>query len=78
MDVTIIKLCLDDANQFIDMMKKSIILPKHWVSAPTNLDSFKNYLEKMNQPNAKSFLDFVDEIHIAGVFNISEMILGCF
>lgn len=78
MKINIRQPLLKDADSFIEMMQKSKKLHYPWINAPLCIEEFLSYLERMNKPNAKGFLVFVDEIHIAGVFNISEIVRGCF
>lgn len=69
---------LNDAVQFIDFMKRSESLHSPWTIAPKTLNEFEQYIERIQQPNQKGLLVEVDEKNIAGVFNINEIVFGCF
>ncbi len=66
-----------DEHAFILAMEKSKQLHEPWVEAPTTTESFQNYLRRYQQPNQKSYLVCVDN-HIAGVFNVNEIVRGAF
>ena len=69
---------LTDANQFIKAMQKSESLHSPWTIAPKTLEEFEKYIMRCQQPNQKGFLVESFEGEIAGVFNISEIVRGCF
>ena len=78
MNISIREPKLSDANNFITAIQNSQQLHAPWVSAPVTLDEYQNYLLRFQQGHAKSYLSLVDNTYIAGVFNISEIVLGCF
>lgn len=78
MDIKIRKPGLADADQFIATMSRSADLHSPWVSAPKTPNEFQRYIERIQQPNQEGLLVEVDGKDIAGVFNISEIVLGCF
>jgi ribosomal-protein-alanine N-acetyltransferase len=49
-----------------------------WTTAPQTLEEFQKYIERIAQPNQEGFIVEVAKKEIAGVFNISEIVLGCF
>jgi RimJ/RimL family protein N-acetyltransferase len=67
-----------DASEFILCMKRSEGIHFPWVKAPKTEAEFEKYLERLKQPNQKGFLLLNEEAKIAGVFNISEIVLGSF
>lgn len=69
---------INDAVQFIDFMSRSQSLHSPWTTAPKTLNEFEQYIERIQQPNQKGLLVEVDEKNIAGVFNINEIVFGCF
>ncbi len=78
MNISIRESKLSDAHLFIASMQKSKHLHTPWVNPPLTLDDYENFLARFEQANAKSYLVLVDDIHIAGIFNISEIVLACF
>ncbi len=69
---------INDAVQFIYFMSRSESLHSPWTTAPKTLNEFEQYIERIQQPNQKGLLVEVDEKNIAGVFNINEIVFGCF
>ena len=69
---------LADANQFIKTMQNSVSFHSPWTIAPKTFEEFEKYITRCQQPNQKGFLVESAEGEIAGVFNISEIVLGCF
>lgn len=69
---------LADANQFIKTMQNSVSLHSPWTIAPKTFEKFEKYITRCQLPNQKGFLVESAEGEIAGVLNISEIVLGCF
>ncbi len=78
MNIRIRKPVLSDANEFIKIMQQSEHLHQPWTNAPKTLEAFEQYIERISNFNQKGFLVEVAESKIAGVFNISEIVFGCF
>lgn len=68
---------LQDEAEFLDAMQKSKALHHPWVSAPLTPEEFHAYIKRSEQDNQKCFLVLKNN-QIAGVFNISEIVRGCF
>ena len=68
---------LQDETAFLSAMQKSISLHHPWVKAPLTHEEFQVYIKRSEQDNQKSFLVLKNN-EIAGVFNISEIVRGCF
>ena len=67
-----------DAENFILAMTRSESIHSPWVIVPKTIDEYDKYILRIKQPNQKGFLVEVDEQDIAGVFNLSEIVYGCF
>ena len=59
-------------------MQRSQVLHQPWVASPQTPEGFKNYIQRSQQSNQKSFLVLNQTGNIAGVFNISEIVRGFF
>lgn len=68
----------EDKQLFIQAMNKSISFLEPWVKVPLSNDEFDEYIKRYQQPNQKSYLVCDSSGHLAGVFNISEIIYGAF
>jgi len=68
---------LGDEDAFLIAIQKSQSLHHPWVKAPQNSEEFKDYIQRYQQTDYKSFLVFLDK-NIIGVFNISEIVRGFF
>ena len=70
---------LPDQREFLASVRKSHLLHAPWTVAPTNPAQFRAYIEQMAQPTNCAFLVCRrdDEI-IAGVINITNIVLGSF
>ncbi|MDP1574401.1 MAG: GNAT family N-acetyltransferase [Coxiellaceae bacterium] len=77
MMITIREPTLQDETAFLSAMQKSISLHHPWVKAPLTSEEFHAYIKRSQQDNQKCFLILKDS-QIAGVFNISEIVRGCF
>ena len=75
--ITIREPALQDEIHFLQAMQKSKALHHPWVSAPLTSDEFHSYIKRSQQDNQKSLLVLKDN-KISGVFNISEIVRGCF
>lgn len=78
MKITIREPNLNDSIQFIDIMRRSESLHSPWTTAPRTLNEFEKYIERIQEPNQKGLLVEINEKNIAGVFNINEIVFGCF
>ena len=68
----------EDEENFLIAMHNSQKLHQPWVSSPQTPQDFKNYIQRVQQSNQKSFLVLNQTGNIAGVFNISEIVRGFF
>lgn len=69
---------LNDTSLFIESMQRSEKLHSPWTTVPRTPQEFAQYIERIQQPNQKGLLVVVDERSIAGIFNINEIVFGCF
>lgn len=69
---------LEDENLFLPAMQRSHSLHEPWVKAPETPQEFRDYFQRSQQPNQKSFLVCNHSGDIAGVFNINEIVRGLF
>lgn len=67
-----------DEAIFLSMTAASLTLHQPWVTAPLNHEAFMAYLERLQQPNQKSYWLFKDPQTLLGVFNVNEIVRGCF
>ena len=67
-----------DMEQFLCAVEQSKEFHHSWVSPPNTEKDFKEYIDKLKQPNYKAFLLTKDTIDLVGVFNISDIVRGCF
>ncbi|MDP1574666.1 MAG: GNAT family N-acetyltransferase [Coxiellaceae bacterium] len=75
--ITIREPTLQDKVHFLSTMQRSMQLHHPWVKAPLTPEEFQVYIKRSEQENQKSFLVLKNN-EIAGVFNISEIVRGCF
>lgn len=75
--VTIREPVLQDEAAFLNAILKSSALHHPWVKAPQTSEEFQTYIKRSEQENQKSFFVLKDN-ETAGVFNISEIVRGCF
>ncbi len=70
---------LEDEHAFLSAMQRSQSLHYPWIVPPLTPAAFNEYLKRYRQDNQKSFL-VCNKQHdnIMGVFNISEIVRGCF
>lgn len=73
---------LEEANQrdetlFLSMTHQSKQFHAPWVKAPLTQDEFNQYLQRCRQDNQKSYWVYLEK-ELVGVFNISEIVRGCF
>jgi len=75
--ITIRKPSLQDEKNFLNAMQRSVQLHRLWVKAPQTSEEFQAYIKRSQQDNQRSLLVLKDN-QIAGVFNINEIVRGCF
>ena len=68
---------LQDEIEFLSATQKSIALHNLWVKAPLTAEEFHAYIKRSQQDNQKAIFALKDN-KIAGVFNINEIVRGCF
>lgn len=76
--ISIRDLKIEDKDEFISAMQRSKFLHHPWVQAPSNTKEFLDYFHRQQQQNQKSYLAYNEMDHIVGVFNINEIVRGCF
>ncbi|RDI48848.1 GNAT family N-acetyltransferase [Aquicella lusitana] len=69
---------LADETAFIQASLRSETLHHPWTSAPKTHEAYQAYLSSFSQPSNKSFLVMSRTNEILGVFNLSEIVRGCF
>lgn len=69
---------LTDENHFLEAIYRSQKLHHPLVKPPQTSQEFKEYIQRYQQPNQKSFLVCDPYGNITGVFNISEIVRGFF
>ena len=69
---------LTDERLFLDAMHRSENLHQPWTKVPVTSAEFQLYFERCLKENFKSYLVCDVNGAIAGVFNISEIVRGCF
>jgi ribosomal-protein-alanine N-acetyltransferase len=69
----------DDRAAFLEAVRTSRILHRPWITAPATSAEFRAYLKKMQQPGNRAYLVCRrDTRQIAGVINLTNVILGAF
>lgn len=71
-------LSLEHEVAFLAMANKSRDFHSPWVNPALNHDDFMAFYQRYQEPNQKSFVLFNVNDQIIGVFNISEIVRGCF
>lgn len=70
---------LTDQDEFLALSKASRALHRPWVSAPSTPEAFRDYLERMSQPENAAFLVCAaNSGQIAGVINLTNIVLRVF
>ena len=77
-NITIRELEFEDKEVFLKAMLGSQSLHHPWVSPPLTSQEFDDYWQRFQQANQKSYLAFDELGALVGVFNVSEIIRGCF
>ncbi|WP_202926039.1 GNAT family N-acetyltransferase [Piscirickettsia salmonis] len=67
-----------DCTAFINAIKISTSLHFPWVTPADNAADFLNYIEKTSCSESHESLFLMHADHLIGVFNISEIVRGCF
>jgi ribosomal-protein-alanine N-acetyltransferase len=68
-----------DETEFLDLMKKSRLLHRGFVSPPLEASQFRAFLERGKQPDIRSYLACrCEDRKIVGVFNLSQIFMGGF
>jgi RimJ/RimL family protein N-acetyltransferase len=68
----------DDEIPFLTAMQYSRSLHSPWVTPPLTKQEFRDYVQRFQQPDQKSFLVCAAYGEIAGVINVSEIVRGHF
>lgn len=68
----------NDETLFLDAMHRSEKLHHPWIKAPTTSAEFQSYCQRCQTDNFKGYFICDENGSITGVFNISEIVRGCF
>lgn len=69
---------LSDEKLFLDAMHRSEKLHYPWTRAPVTPIEFQSYCQRCLSDNFKAYLVCDASGSIVGVFNLSEIVRGCF
>jgi RimJ/RimL family protein N-acetyltransferase len=69
---------LSDEKLFLDAMHHSEKLHYPWTKAPATSAEFQSYYQRCQSDNFKGYLVFDASKELVGVFNLSEIVRGCF
>ncbi len=78
MELSLREPTLEDGKCFIKAMQHSSALHHPWVNPAKTLADYKNYIEHYQKPNQNANLLIANSHEIIGVFNLSEIVMGCF
>jgi ribosomal-protein-alanine N-acetyltransferase len=78
MQINIRELTYEDEADFLKMTNQSQALHHIWVKPPLNHEEFNEFYIRVSQTSNKSYITFTQDNDIVGVFNISEIVRGCF
>lgn len=67
-----------EQDEFLKSVANSKTLHYPWVTAPNNKAAYQDYLQRIQQENQKGYFIYTEDNHLAGVFNLSEIVRGCF
>ena len=69
---------LSDASMFLAAITQSKSFHQPWIVPPVSLQEYQEYMARISQENQKAYFICTEDGHIAGVFNISEIVRGYF
>jgi ribosomal-protein-alanine N-acetyltransferase len=70
---------LQDSHDFLDLVKRSRDFHASWVAPPSDENEYQKYLDRISTDNQCGlFLRLKSTHQIIAVFNISEIVRGCF
>jgi ribosomal-protein-alanine N-acetyltransferase len=67
-----------DTQQFLRAVEQSSGFHNPWLSPPCTEKTFEDYIVKFKQSDHQAYLLINDTAEIVGVFNISNIVKGCF
>lgn len=67
-----------DESIYLEAVDESKSLHNPWVFPPNNTQSFRQYLLDAEKENKESFFLFNEHEDLAGVFNLNDIVRGCF
>jgi ribosomal-protein-alanine N-acetyltransferase len=76
--VTLRALRADDRTELLAAVRRSRLLHRPWVHPPSSPSAFRAYLARSRRKSQKSFLVLLPDGGLAGVVNVSEIVLGSF
>ena len=68
----------EDKEDFLNAVSKSESMHGPWVQAPNSEHKFKAYIDRITQRNHESYLVLDGNNNLVGVYNINEIVRGCF
>jgi ribosomal-protein-alanine N-acetyltransferase len=66
------------AVAFLDAVQRSRTLHHPWVQPPSTLERYRAYLQRQRRPTQLAYLVCTENGALAGVVNVSEIVLGLF
>lgn len=68
----------EDESIFTEAVKTCSEYHYPWTSPPSNKEQYSSYLKQCSNENQASFFVFTKNNELAGVFNLSNIVRGCF
>ncbi len=72
------RLQLGHAKQFLDAVARSAALHEPWVSPPSNMGAFCEFVEKRGGNRDISYVAVQDNLDLVGCVNLNEIVRGAF
>jgi RimJ/RimL family protein N-acetyltransferase len=68
----------EDKEDFLNAVTESESLLDLWVQTPNSEVKFNEYIDRISQSNHEAYLVLDSENNLVGVYNITEIVRGCF
>jgi len=78
MPIQLVEASADFEAEFIAAVRRSRKLHRPWVSPPQTAETFRRYLALKQSPTSVGYFVLSEEGTLAGVVNVSEIVLGQF
>ncbi len=78
MTLSLQRLQLGHAKQFLDAVARSAALHEPWVSPPSNMGAFCEFVEKRGGNRDISYVAVQDNLDLVGCVNLNEIVRGAF